>query len=299
MQSIISIISPFFIALICIEAYLSIRHHLNDYPVKDTIANILIFISSILIGLFLRGIAIMALLYLQQFSLFHIGTSIVAGIILFLISDLFHYFFHYMEHKSRLLWANHVVHHSCNSYNLSVGLRTTSINTVYRLFFEAPLCILGFDAGMIIVMHTIMISFAFFQHTALVKKLGWLEYFINTPSHHRVHHGSNEKYIDKNFGLVLIIWDKLFGTFQAEVEKPVYGLKKPITTHNPAKILLHEWIDMTKDIYKSRSWKERLNYLFGKPGWTPGTKRKPDITSNIKSPKPDTGKVPAALEIVR
>ena len=120
---------------------------------------------------------------------------------------------------------------------------------------------------MVILVHTIILSFAFFQHSELIGKLGWLEYFLNTPSHHRVHHASNEKYLDKNFGAVLIIWDKLFGTFQAEEEKPRYGLTKPIRTIHPVKIFFHEWLAMAADLKKAMCWKERIGIVFRAPGW--------------------------------
>ena len=143
-------------------------------------------------------------------------------------------------------------------------------NTCYRFLYEVPLCLLGFDAGMVILVHTIILSFAFFQHSELIGKLGWLEYFLNTPSHHRVHHASNEKYLDKNFGAVLIIWDKLFGTFQAEEEKPRYGLTKPIRTVHPVKIFFHEWMALAVDLRRAISWKERMGIVFRAPGWKSG-----------------------------
>jgi hypothetical protein len=122
-----------------------------------------------------------------------------------------------------------------------------------------------------------MLIYGFFQHTEFIKKLGWLEFFLNTPSHHRVHHASDEKYLDKNFGLVLIIWDKFFGTFEPEETKPAYGLTKPLKTFNPFKIIFSETIIMIKDVLAASSWRERIFYIFKKPGWS--DLRRQNITS--------------------
>ncbi len=285
MQKIFLYIGPFLFVLLCLEAFLSMRSNLHDYKVKDTLANISISLLNLVTDLFLKALMILALVNLQQHAFFHFDTSLFACIILFLCSDLFHYGFHYLEHRSRFFWANHSVHHSSGSYNFSIAIRTTSINSLYRFLIEAPICFLGFDVKMIVLINTIMLLFAFLQHTEFIKKLGWLEYFLNTPSHHRVHHASNEKYLDKNFGMVLIIWDKLFGTFQAEEEKPTYGLTKPIHTNNPIKILTHEWIAMTKDVYKAKNWKERLSFIFLKPGWAPGKENKLAVSAPAKTNK--------------
>jgi sterol desaturase/sphingolipid hydroxylase (fatty acid hydroxylase superfamily) len=267
MQNLNQILTPFLLGLVCLEGFLSMRSNLHDYKIKDTLANMSIALISLVPNIFLRGLTILVLVKLQEYSFFHFGTSLFVWVLLFLSSDIFHYGFHYMEHRSRFFWANHSVHHSSSSYNFSVSFRTTSINTLLRLLFEAPLCILGFDARMVVIVHTIMLAYAFFQHTEFIKKLGWLEYFLNTPSHHRVHHASDEKYLDKNFGLVLIIWDKLFGTFQPEEERPAYGLTTPIKTYNPFKIIFHEWIAITKDVNRAKSWKKKLFHVFYKPGW--------------------------------
>jgi sterol desaturase/sphingolipid hydroxylase (fatty acid hydroxylase superfamily) len=267
-----------FTGVIGLEAYLRLRHDMKEYKVKDTLANISIAVSSLIAAIFLKGTILIVLVKLQSFSLFEAGTSLFTCVCLFFLSDLIHYAIHYLEHKSRFFWAVHSVHHSSESYNFSVALRTAHTNCMYKFFYEAPLCLLGFDAYQVVMIHNIILFFGFFQHTELVGKLGWLEYVLNTPSHHRVHHASNEKYLDKNFGGVLIIWDKLFGTFQPEVEKPTYGLTQPIKTYNPFKIILNEWMAITKDVLKSGSWKERMSYVFYKPGWkAPEDKRSPAV----------------------
>jgi hypothetical protein len=135
------------------------------------------------------------------------------------------------------------------------------------------------------MIHNIILLYGFFQHTELIGRLGVLEYVLNTPSHHRVHHACNEKYLDKNFGGALIIWDRLFGTFQVEEEKPVFGLTKPVKSYNPFKIVFHEWILLTKDTFRSRSWKEALSYIFSGPGWSPETANKKSFQEPVKMKK--------------
>ncbi|HEY6505650.1 MAG TPA: sterol desaturase family protein [Chitinophagaceae bacterium] len=271
--------------VILAEGYFSVRNHLHEYKIKDTLANVSIAVANWVINIFLRGFAFLALTGIREFSLFDFGHSITAWIVLFLLSDLAHYGFHYLEHKSRFFWAAHSIHHSSSSFNFSTAIRTAHTNTLYRFIYEIPLCLAGFDPYMVILIHGIMLQVGFFQHTEFIKKLGWLEYILNTPSHHRVHHASDEKYLDKNFGGVLIIWDKLFGTFQPEEEKPTYGLTRPIKTYNPVKIITYEWIAIAKDVLKARSWKERVGYLFNKPGWSPVSKKRSIVAVQAKTKK--------------
>jgi sterol desaturase/sphingolipid hydroxylase (fatty acid hydroxylase superfamily) len=267
----ISLIQLLLVLLIIIaEAIFSIRHDLHEYKIKDTLANISIAAANALISLFVRGFTLRALIAFQKISLLDFGHSCTTWVILFLLTDLTHFGFHYLEHKTRFLWAAHSVHHSSSSYNFSTAVRTAQTNNLYKFIYEIPLCLVGFDAFMVVFIHSLIHLFTFFQHTEHIKKMGWLEQFLNTPSHHRVHHASDEKYLDKNFGGVLIIWDKLFGTFQCEEEKPRYGLTKAIATYDPVKIVLHEWKAIGRDVYRSDSWIQALSYIFRKPGWRPG-----------------------------
>jgi len=264
----------FLIAAILVEAILTIRHQLHEYKIKDTLANLCIGLTTFFMGFLFKGLTFLALTKAHTLALFDFGNSIVIWIIVFLLSDLCHYGIHYLEHKSRFFWAIHSVHHSSESFNLSIAMRSAYPNALYNFFYKLPLCLMGFDVLMVVVIDSLILTYAFFLHIESVKKLGWLEYFFNTPSHHRVHHASDEKYLDKNFGGMLIIWDKLFGTFQVEDEKPVYGLTKPIKTNNPIKIVFHEWIAITKDLFKSKSLKEGLSYTFNHPGWKPEEEKK-------------------------
>jgi sterol desaturase/sphingolipid hydroxylase (fatty acid hydroxylase superfamily) len=270
MQSLTAFITPALVGLIAVESWCSMKTNLEDQKIKDATSNIIIGITSSLSEFLVKGISILILVQCQYLSPFNFGTSVFTWIILFLLSDLFFYCFHYLEHHNRLLWANHSVHHSSSFFNLSVGFRLTLCNNFYRLLFEIPLCLLGFDVKMVVILNTVMMVYGFFQHTECIGKLGWFEHIFNTPSHHRVHHSSEEKYLDKNFGLVLIIWDKLFGTFKEEEDKkPVYGLTRPVTCTNLYRILFHEWIYLSKDLRKAKTFYEIFGYLLFAPAWKP------------------------------
>ncbi|HEY0356024.1 MAG TPA: sterol desaturase family protein [Flavisolibacter sp.] len=255
--------------LLAIEIWLDHKDRKHSYRFKDTVTSTVIGVVCISSNYLLRGLVFYLLVKVEAQSLFDFGNNWFPWIILFLLTDLVHYTMHWLEHKSRILWALHMMHHSSECYNLSVALRTPLASNLYRLIYIAPLCLIGFDATMVMTVDVIIILYGFILHTNRIKKLGWIEYVFNTPSHHRVHHASNEKYIDKNFGTLLIIWDKLFGTFQAEEEKPVYGLTIPIASDNLYQVVFHEINAMKKDWGQARDLKEKINYTFNSPGWKP------------------------------
>jgi sterol desaturase/sphingolipid hydroxylase (fatty acid hydroxylase superfamily) len=255
-----------FVAFIATECWLSMRMHLDNYDRHDALANGSIAVMGALLNIAFKGIAFYYFRLLYDAAPVKIANGWVSLVVLFLLTDLLYYAFHYLGHKSRFFWASHVIHHSSEKFNLTTSLRSPITNSWFRFIFSTPLPLMGFDPAMIVLMDSVVLIYTFFIHTELVGKLGPLEYFLNTPSHHRVHHGRNPKYIDKNFGGVLILWDRLFGTFQAEVEKPEYGLTKPLRTHNPLQIVFHEWVDMTKDVLRARTARERWLHLLGRPG---------------------------------
>jgi sterol desaturase/sphingolipid hydroxylase (fatty acid hydroxylase superfamily) len=190
--------------------------------------------------------------------------------LLFFAEDFMYYWLHRIDHYCRFFWAVHVTHHSSEEYNLTVGFRSSVFQPLYRFIYFIPLSFLGFKGMDIMFIYSATQIFGILVHTQTVGKLGFLEYFMVTPSHHRVHHASNVRYLDKNMGMVLIIWDKLFGTFQEEEEKdPVkYGLTTNIKTYHPGKMVFHEWINIFKDLKKKCSIKDKLLYVFGPPGWS-------------------------------
>ncbi|MDR3660988.1 MAG: sterol desaturase family protein, partial [Mycobacterium sp.] len=190
-------------------------------------------------------------------------------IALFVAEDFLYYWYHRTHHTVRVFWASHVVHHSSERYNLSTALRQTW-TPFSALPFWLPLAFFGFAPWMILLQQSVSLLYQFFIHTERVGKL-WrpIEFVMNTPSHHRVHHGSNERYLDTNYAGILIIWDRLFGSFEPESERVVYGLTKNIKTFNPVRVATHEFAAIWHDVRAARSWKHRWGHTFRGPGWSP------------------------------
>jgi alkylglycerol monooxygenase len=188
-----------------------------------------------------------------------------AWVALFFIDDLAYYVFHRVSHEMRLFWNFHVVHHSSEHYNLSVAVRQSWFGGAVHWIFYAPIMLLGFAPWMFALVHGLNLIYQFWIHTALVRRLGWFEYIFNTPSHHRVHHAVNDIYLDKNYAGVLIIWDKLFGSFRGEAETPRYGIIKPVKSFNPLWINTHAWFEMFAEMKRRKSIKSRLKCIFASP----------------------------------
>ena len=229
-------------------------------------------IGNVLLTFFSKAIVLFCFLYIyNNFRLFTIPITWWSFILLLFADDFCYYWFHRISHECRLFWASHVVHHSSQKYNLSTALRQTWSGGFYTFIFWIILPFLGFHPGMILLQMSVSLIYQFWIHTETINKLPkWFEAIFNTPSHHRVHHGSNPIYLDRNHAGIFIIWDRLFGTFQAELdtEKVKYGLTANINTHNPIKIAFHEWISMLKDAsMKKVSLVNRLKYLVKSPGW--------------------------------
>jgi sterol desaturase/sphingolipid hydroxylase (fatty acid hydroxylase superfamily) len=174
---------------------------------------------------------------------------------------------HLLDHKVRLLWAVHVTHHSSEEFNLGVGFRSSVFEPVYRYLYFIPMALLGFAPLDIFFMFSITQLYGIFIHTQYIKNLGFLEWFMATPSHHRVHHGKNPEYIDRNMGMFLIIWDRLFGTFEPEVQPVVYGITKPPLSKRADDVILHEFRNIVADVKQAPDFKAKLMYIFGPPGW--------------------------------
>ena len=189
-------------------------------------------------------------------------------LLLFVAEDLVYYWYHRTHHTIRILWASHVVHHSSQFYNLSTALRQTW-TPMTGLPYWLPLAFF-FPPWMILLQQSVSLLYQFFLHTERVGKL-WrpVELVMNTPSHHRVHHATNPEYLDRNYGGILIVWDRLFGSFEAEGDRVVYGLTKNIETFNPVRVATHEYAAIWADLRRARSWGDRMGYLFRGPGWTP------------------------------
>ena len=263
---------PIFFILIGIELLIERFTHKDLYRFPDAIANISCGITSQLSGLFLTflGIGVYTILF-EKFALFSLQPTWYYWLLLFLLVDLAYYWGHRMSHEVNLFWGGHVVHHQSEEYNLSVALRQSSLQTVWTFAFNLPIALLGFDPLHFVLVSAFNTLYQFWIHTETIEKMGWFEYIFNTPSHHRVHHGRNPKYIDKNHAGSLIIWDKMFGTFQPEEEKPTYGITKPINSWNPVFANFSHYVEMSKDMKKIPSWSDKIKYMFMKPGWLPAS----------------------------
>ena len=273
--NIIVLAIPFFILAMLIELYVTTRERfklIKGYETKDAFASIAMGLGNVFLGFLSKAIVLGAFfLIYENFRLFTIPVAWWSFILLFFVDDLSYYWFHRISHECRLFWASHIVHHSSQYYNLSTALRQTWSGGFYTFIFWLWLPLLGFHPAMILLQMSISLLYQFWIHTEAIDKMPkWFEAVFNTPSHHRVHHGSNPVYLDRNHAGILIIWDKLFGTFQPELkdEKVQYGLVKNINTYNPVKIAFIEWVTMFKDIFTGKkSLKNRLFYLFKPPGW--------------------------------
>ncbi len=260
---------PFFALLIAAEALWSHFKHADDYSDrKDTWGNIFLGFMSVvwgaLFGLVTGGI------YLFAYEIAPYKFPAEAWwtwVILFFVDDLAYYIFHRASHEMRLFWNFHVVHHSSEKYNLSVAVRQSWFGGSLHWLFYAPVMLLGFAPWMFAIMHGFNLIYQFWIHTRFIKRLGWLENILNTPSHHRVHHGVNNPYLDKNYAGVLIIWDKLFGSFVNETEEPRYGIITPLKSYNPLWINTHGWVEMFRAIRQTSGIGSKLMCVFGSPNF--------------------------------
>ncbi len=261
-------LSPVFIGFIAWEWYRSYQSGNGRYRWQDSLANAVL-------ALLHQGSDMLALLllmpfflWLHQFSLFEIELTLVTVALAFVLQDFLYYWFHRASHHIRWLWASHVAHHSSRQMNFSTALRQSLTYPVSGMWlFWTPMILLGFTPSLVFAVVALNLAFQFFVHTQAVKKLGWLEWLFNTPSHHRVHHACNPLYIDKNFAGVLIIWDRLFGTFVAERDdEPCrYGITEDFSSDNPLLITFYEWRKILSDILQLSSVKQLPVVLFGAP----------------------------------
>lgn len=263
---------PFFVLAMLLELYVTTKQNIKTYEKKDAFSSIAMGLGNVIIGFISKALVFGAFyLIYENFKLFTIPVVWWSFILIFFADDFSYYWFHRISHECRLFWASHVVHHSSQHYNLSTALRQTWSGSFYSFIFWLWMPLVGFHPGMILLQMSISLLYQFWIHTEAIDKMPrWFEEIFNTPSHHRVHHGSNPLYLDRNHAGILIIWDKLFGTFQPEIkdEKVVYGLTSNINTYNPIKIAFHEWIAIFKDTFTgSKPLKARWQYLIKPPGW--------------------------------
>jgi sterol desaturase/sphingolipid hydroxylase (fatty acid hydroxylase superfamily) len=261
---------PAFIVLMLAEAALLAGRGYRGYAAPDTAASLAMGVGNVLIDLFMKGVALVLFERISRHAWFQLDSSSAWTWLACMVgTDFCYYWFHRAHHEVRLLWAAHVNHHSSERYNLSTALRQSWTTPFTSLLFYWPLPLLGFSAPMVLTSIALNTLYQFWIHTELVGRLGPLEWIINTPSHHRVHHGANVEYLDRNHAGILIIWDRLFGTFEPERAPVRYGLTKNIGTYNPMRIASHEWRAMVADALRPNPLAVRLAYLFSPPGWSP------------------------------
>ncbi len=261
---------PMYFILMALEMLVLRFQKHPGYRLNDAITNINCGVMSQVTGVFFKVLSIgIYTLIFENMAIFEIPKNIWSFLLLFFLYDFCYYWAHRMSHEVNLFWGGHVVHHSSEEYNLSVALRQSSTQTFWTFFFYFPLAILGFDPVMLILASGLNLLYQFWIHTEVINKMGFLELFMNTPSHHRVHHGRNPKYIDKNHGGTFIIFDKWFGTFQEEEETPTYGITTPVKSWNPFWVNVAHYATMKEEIKQLKSLNDKLKYLFNKPGWLP------------------------------
>lgn len=263
---------PLFLLAIVLEFVVNVIDNRKLYNGKDSIASISMGIGSLLVNLGMKGLALLVYTFLYQFRIFDgLEHFWWAWVILFFADDFSFYWHHRLSHEVRILWAAHVNHHSSVNLNYSTALRQSWTELFHKYLFWLWLPIIGFHPIMILTMMSFSLIFQFLQHTRLVKKLGPIEWIFNTPSHHRVHHASNVRYMDRNHAGMLIIWDRLFGTFQEELDEdePIYGITNNIHTYNPVKIATHEYSAIWQDLKTMPTFKDKVKLLLYPPGWSP------------------------------
>jgi sterol desaturase/sphingolipid hydroxylase (fatty acid hydroxylase superfamily) len=268
MPNLIHLAIPAFIGLLVLEAVLDAIMRRDLYEFRDTAASLTMGTGNVIVSLGIKAMTLGIFSFVHRFAIFKIGYQWWAWLVLFFADDFSYYLFHRASHECRLFWASHVVHHSSQRYNLGTALRQTWTGGLTGFIFWLWLPLVGFPPPMVLTMQAISLLYQFWIHTEVVRSMGPLEAVLNTPSHHRVHHASNARYLDRNHAGSLIVWDRLFGTFEPEdaQDPPVYGLTKNINTYNPFRIAFHEWIDMWNDLRQAPTLKEKFASVFGRPG---------------------------------
>lgn len=275
MDLVVTYVYPIFIFLMLFEYVLA--RHLFD--LKESLSGFVIAIVASFVAFFSKLVAFGAFIFffdlfkelrLQYLGYESLGWAWFVWVIAILSDDFNFYWHHRLSHSIRLLWAAHVPHHSAKSFNFTIGIRNGWFITLYKPVFWLWMAIIGFDPLMIALCMTFNGIYQFFLHTQLVPSLGWFEKIFNTPFIHQVHHSSNIQYLDKNHGGILIIWDKLFGTYQDIISSinPKYGILKDPNTYNPILLNTHEFSSIWKDVRKVTSWKDKFKYIFYPPGWS-------------------------------
>lgn len=265
-SSIIMWAVPVMLGLVLLEGILSGYQNRQVYQKKDLLASIGIGLGNLVVNAFMKFVLFAIVLYFYALSPWYFPVEWWSFVLCIVWIDFWRYWAHRIAHEQRFWWCTHVTHHSSELYNFSVSFRLSWVEHIKIIFF-IPVAIAGFDPIVFFICHEIEILYQFWIHTQLVKKLpAPIEYFFTTPSHHRVHHAKNPRYIDKNYGSTFIFWDRMFGTFQKEDEEPIYGITEPPNSYNPVYLVFHVWMEIWRDLKKAKSIKEGFDLIFGWPG---------------------------------
>ncbi|MCW3834602.1 sterol desaturase family protein [Sphingomonas canadensis] len=263
---------PAFVLLVFAEMLYAWAKDRRAYCPKDTLTSLALGLGSTIAGGITAGIVYVMAMWLWQFRLFDIGWQWYWFVAAFVIDDLAYYVFHRSAHRVRWFWASHVIHHSSQHYNLSTALRQTWTGFISLAFvFRIPLFLIGFHPAMVFFVAGLNLIYQFWIHTEVIDRMPrWFEAVMNTPSHHRVHHATNPRYLDKNYAGVFIVWDRMFGTFEPERadDRPRYGIVKDLGSFNLIWAAFHEWVGIAKDVWKAPGIVAKWNYMAKPPGWS-------------------------------
>ena len=264
---------PFFVLAIFTELAYGIKKGRNTYRMNDAAGSLFMGVLSQarrFVALGVGGTVYHVITVYFSLPLMD-GTAWFTWVLAFVLYDLCYYWFHRISHERTIFWASHVAHHQSEDYNLTTALRQTSTGFLLGWVFYIPLFLLGVPAEVVVTVGSINLIYQFWVHSEHIPKLGWYEWIFVTASNHRVHHGQNEVYMDRNYGGVFILWDRLFGSFQEELdEEPcIYGIRGPLHSFNPVKANLHIYIEMIKDCWYTARWQDKLKIWVGRTGWRP------------------------------
>jgi len=263
--TVIWVAAPVMFTLVALEWIVGGKKIPNLYNTKDFLASLSIGLGNLVLNGFMKLGMFAVFLFFYNIAPFKIPHTWWSYVLCLIVLDFCRYWAHRIAHEQRFWWSTHVVHHSSEHYNLSVSFRLSWTQNLKIIFF-LPVILMGFHPLVFFIVHQVEVLYQFWIHTELIRKLpAPIEYVFTTPSHHRVHHSVNERYIDKNYGSTFIIWDRMFGTFQEEDEPAKYGITKPVNSYNPFVLVFHEWAEVVKDLVKARSLKEMYQILFGSP----------------------------------
>jgi len=277
---------PFFFVLIAVELLADRWRKVNNYRVADAINSLSTGVLSTTTGLLTKGVGLVTYAFaLEHFALWQLSAErLWVWVFAFVFYDFCYYWLHRMGHERNILWAAHSVHHQSEDYNLSTALRQTSTGFLLSWIFYLPLAVVGVPLVVFVAVASLNLLYQFWVHTRHIPKLGWFEWFFVTPSNHRAHHAQNLVYMDRNYGGVFIVWDRLFGTFQEELdaEPPIFGVTTPLRSWNPLWANVQFYAQLAADARRAKSWWDKLRIWFMPTGWRPA-----DVAAKYPMNKPD------------